>query len=894
MAGEIKQKIVLEGEKEYSAQLKEANRNLKTLQSQLKAETAELGKNATAQQKAEVKAKSLQEQIKEQEKVVKTLQDALAEVREKYGDNEDAVAKWEQNLNGARTTLANMKNDLAGVGDGMQTVAADGNTAVTAANSLADSLERMSGIGGAISGSLETAFTGAVSAVKEAVAEIWGDLAELAAKSNNYVDLAGYWNTDVQTISKYAGAVRAASADLNDLNTLVTKINQVDEKKVAELTGVSSANYEDRWQYAMAVMDALSEMDTLSRNKAGFEIFGRGATKMFDMANDWATVQQSLMEFDADKGGFGLSTEELQQMSSYYDELNKIQEKWQRLKEMGEVKLVAGVSMDLMSNADAILDALLKYFNAEDEETREAALQTMEENIIAAFDRVKSAIESGLARLDELAEKLKESENPTVKAIGNILDGIVEALKWFTEDNMNNAVKAFEILAGFWIAGKGLQLASKVAEFAASLKTIQSFKTTKALTDFLQSGALNGTAGTGTGSGTPAVVPTGTGTGAGAATGAAATKFSILPNLAAMIAVWEGAKKIPLQWAEAAKAAVGKSTDADKALAEYNQENGIETLGDVEQKLLETSQEQNRKTMGFMLDTLLHPGKKTELTTAAESPEEAAERKAKEQAEYWANRPQVDVETGDYTRPHNPRIQKGTAEIVETVGADEAEKAAEKIAESLEKAIPEEQAKPESGAAGSITQEQTDAAEIVGTVGADEAGKAAEKIAESVGKAIPEEQAKPESSAAGSITQEQIDAAEKMWDALRGWGSYSDDQHEAAFDAAWQEFEEAFTGQENLCDAISDLVDQLQTEEGWENQTDLPASWWQDVVGRGNNPNQITSGDLNNMNNTLSGLGRAVQIGAANGVSGIRVYMDGQAVGRLVTPYVSEYIAAMI
>ena len=133
-----------------------------------------------------------------------------------------------------------------------------------------------------------------------------------------------------------------------------------------------------------------------------------------------------------------------------------------------------------------------------------------------------------------------------------------------------------------------------------------------------------------------------------------------------------------------------------------------------------------------------------------------------------------------------------------------------------------------------------------------------------------------------------------MWDALRGWGSYSDDEHEAAFDAAWQEFEEAFTGQENLCDAISDLVDQLQTEEGWENQTDLPASWWQDVVGRGNNPNQITSGDLNNMNNTLSGLGRAVQIGAANGVSGIRVYMDGQAVGRLVTPYVSEYIAAMI
>ena len=45
--GDIRQKIVLEGEREYSAALKEAQRNLKVLRSELKAETAELGKNAT-------------------------------------------------------------------------------------------------------------------------------------------------------------------------------------------------------------------------------------------------------------------------------------------------------------------------------------------------------------------------------------------------------------------------------------------------------------------------------------------------------------------------------------------------------------------------------------------------------------------------------------------------------------------------------------------------------------------------------------------------------------------------------------------------------------------------------------------------------------------------------
>ena len=71
MAKEIKQKITLEGEKQYNQAIKEAQRNLKTLKSELKAETAELGKNATEQQKAETRAKSLKQQIAEQEKIVK-------------------------------------------------------------------------------------------------------------------------------------------------------------------------------------------------------------------------------------------------------------------------------------------------------------------------------------------------------------------------------------------------------------------------------------------------------------------------------------------------------------------------------------------------------------------------------------------------------------------------------------------------------------------------------------------------------------------------------------------------------------------------------------------------------------------------------------------------------
>ena len=188
----IRQRIELEGEKEYNAALAEARRNLKTLRSELKAETAELGANATAQQKSEVKTRNLQKQIKEQEKVVKTYRDALAEVKKKYGDNDEAVAKWEQKLNEARATLAGMKNSLDQVDTSMKKLDADAQMGTVAAKSFADSIGRIGDIGNSVADSIEGIFTNVVNSVRETITAIWGDIVDLAARSNSMVDLAGY------------------------------------------------------------------------------------------------------------------------------------------------------------------------------------------------------------------------------------------------------------------------------------------------------------------------------------------------------------------------------------------------------------------------------------------------------------------------------------------------------------------------------------------------------------------------------------------------------------------------------------------------------------------------------------------------------------------------------
>lgn len=490
---DIKQKIVLEGEKEYRQALKDANRELKTLKSELKAETAELGRNATEQQKNEVRIKNLQKQIKEQEKVVKTYTEALKEVREKYADNQDEIAKWEQKLNNARTTLANMQNDLEGVNESFRSMQGDANLATVATKSLADSFGSLANLGGSISDTIEGIFTGMVSTVKNRITEIWSDVVDLAARSNNLVDLAGFWNTDVMTIQKYAGAVSEVSGSLEDLNALVTKINAGDAKKITELTGISDANYQDQWEYAMAVMDALNKMDKTSRNNAAFEIFGgKQATKAFDLLNDWDKLISHLEKYDAENGGYGLSEEDLQTMSDLYDQVNGLKQSWQDLKDMATVKLFGSLSMDLTSNAQGILDGFLAYFNAESDEEREEALKQVEDNILAMFKRAKQAILDGIALLDQVAKDLKDSENPTAQALGNILGGLVDALQWLTEDNMNNVVTALEILAGFWLTGKGLQMGMAIAEVVKNIALIKAFSA---------GGAAAGAAGAATGGG---------------------------------------------------------------------------------------------------------------------------------------------------------------------------------------------------------------------------------------------------------------------------------------------------------------------------------------------------------------------------------------------------------
>ena len=474
---DIKQKIVLEGEREYKSALKDAQRELKTLKSELKAETAELGKNATEQEKNAVKVKNLKKQIKEQEKIVKTYTDALKEVKEKYSDNQDEIAKWEVKLNDARTALANMRSGLEDVGNSFKNVSNNAEMGTVAAQSFADAFSGLGDMGETISSTVESIFSSMIDTVKAAVSELWGMITETAAKSNNWTDLAGYFGSTTTEVQKMQRSIQATQGDFGTFTNLVSQLTWGGKAEgLTEALNLSNVNYDDAIAYTEAVMNALHEMKQTDPGKANqimSETFGRRSKDFIWFVENWETIRQNAEEMD--EGGFLMSEEDVSTMNDVWLTLGKIEEKWNALKD----KFASGfgvITLDIMTNVSGALDALAKFFDAETPEEREAALEELKKNIEEAFKKIAEAIRAGIQVLDEVAKDLKESEDPIVRTIGSLLESIAGILEWLTEDNMNNAVKALEILATFWIAGKGLKMVAKIGELAGHIATIKTYK----------------------------------------------------------------------------------------------------------------------------------------------------------------------------------------------------------------------------------------------------------------------------------------------------------------------------------------------------------------------------------------------------------------------------------
>ena len=771
MAQDIKQKITLEGEKEYNAALRDAQRHLKTLRSELKAETAELGKNASAADKNKVKSENLRKSIKEQEKVVKTLKTALDAAKKEYGDNEEVVAKWENKLNEARATLANMKNDLDTVTDGIKEINGAAAAGVTATRSFAESIESIGNAGGNIASAIENTFTGVIDVVRDAVSELWALVADTAAKANEWTDIAAIWNTDPAKIEKYARGVEYAGKSFSDLQAAVSKIATGDADKIRELTGVSWVGDIDEWQYAMDVLSAISGMEYSKKLETLSQIFGdKRAAGIMDIVNAWSTILEGGDKLTS--GGYGLGEESIERMNEIQELINKLDASWKAFKDK-VAGIIGKATIPIMMDVQGGLDGIAEYLNATDDAGRQAALDKITENITQFCTDVAAAIEAGLEIIGQVGENLQGSDSVIAQAIGNALVELKKTLEWLMDDNHWSTIKsALETFFGLWLTGKALAAMGKITSLAANIKTITAFNTLNTLKGlFSGGGAAAG----------------------GAAAGGGAAASAAGGGLIAGVSNW--ATRI----AAGAAGMIGSLGNAVGPVADWFTH--------------------NTNTGRFLV------GEGT-----------------------WQDVKDYFVNKGDEIKRNFSTFGEDWDRLLGLSASQESGRAADAAMEEKKNAI---------------------------------VNKVAGAVLEEVEDVLLEDDTQME------LSRNIINAAEAYWDEFRrspfGSGANVDEAYTALQSLFRPDQAEDF-------DRLMGLIEELWTKK--EDYPDLPSWWFSDPDNGG--AEGLTSDDVSGFKGLPGQIMQAAKAGTAAGVSGIRVYMDGVAVGHLVAPTVSQDIAAAV
>ena len=400
MADEIKQKIVLEGEKEYSAALKEANRNLKTLRSELKAETAELGANATAQQKNETKVRSLKKQIEQQEKVVETLRKALNEVKEKYGDNSEEVAKWEQKLNNARYSLADMNNKLQQTQDdlkkNMDAVKESGEAyddAADKATEFANATDSAGATANAVTFSsvmgaadrLTDKLKGAIDFITQVGKAAWGWMSDSGAWADELNTQSQKWGIDKETLQGWRYAATFIDTDVETIAKAFTKLtNRSDStnKKLKELKIVADKGVGAKdlfWE----VIEAMEGMDDVARENTANEIFGKSFQDLLPLIKAGREEWDAYVE-EAREKGYILSDEQVDQLGTFDDANMRLQASFEAMKNTVASQLAPAFTTIADSLAD-LINSFTEWSKTEEGQKTLADLGNAIDQLVSSF-----------------------------------------------------------------------------------------------------------------------------------------------------------------------------------------------------------------------------------------------------------------------------------------------------------------------------------------------------------------------------------------------------------------------------------------------------------------------------------------------------------------------------
>ena len=445
--GTIASKLQLDGEQQYKKALNDAYRSLRVLRSELKAETAEMGRNATAQDKARAKMASLKKQIAEQEKVVKTLEKALADSKKEYADNQEVQDKWAEKLNKAREALANMQNalgqtedDLAKFGNSMKDVADNSGEAMTTVISFNDAIKSIGSIASGIGNSLTGILTSTVDTMKEMVDTMFSLMSQAWAAVGEWDQIQTIWGGDLESIERVYTAMKLQGIDASEVTSGIQKfISNVhsgnkDTMAALEQLHLSEKDFSSHWDFFVAVMDKASMFKGKDLYNLMTALFGdKKGSGMTDLLANWREGMNRYQQ-DVEETGLALTSPEIEELDKVSHKITEIQTLWNTIKTNIGAKLSSILNIDALS--DTTLDILrdIGSLLSGEGDSKEITIK-LSNDLEKLITQIAEAIGNLGKFLDELGGNLEQSENPLVSFIGKLIKSLGGLLDWISENS---------------------------------------------------------------------------------------------------------------------------------------------------------------------------------------------------------------------------------------------------------------------------------------------------------------------------------------------------------------------------------------------------------------------------------------------------------------------------
>ena len=439
--GEIKTKLVLEGEAEYKRQMTDAANAVKVLDSEQKLAEAQFKATGDAQQYAADQARILKEKIAEQQKAVQAAEAAVQKLTDNGVDkNSKAMQTWNTKLNTAKARLLNMETQL----NNTESELADQKTAVEGVSGAYE------GMDGAIQTvDQETKFQNMIAALNKAK-EILGAALEKVKEFSQWLynseQEAATWADNLSTAASQAGidaeTYQSWTYASQFIDTEVSAIISHREKLTKRLT--SSTEEDAKAFNALGVVTRQSNGDV------------RDATDVFwDCIDALHNIQDPTERAKRAQDIFGTSWRDLQPLieagSKGYKDLAD---------EGRQYATVAQEDVDKLAALDDSHNRLVS--------TMQATENTLRAQIAPAFTALNDAVTAALQKFEDWARTPEGQE--ALNKLGEAAMGLVESItKVDLEGVVNLATNAITGLtdALAWIGDHGEWVAAALGLMGA-------------------------------------------------------------------------------------------------------------------------------------------------------------------------------------------------------------------------------------------------------------------------------------------------------------------------------------------------------------------------------------------------------------------------------------------